>query len=291
MPRGGSQGTPSQSQERADKKTTGSPASALKRTRLNWPAPALQYPYSFALLGRFHARTDAGPWPEMESRRLQQLVAYLLLFRSRPQHRGLISSTLWSDSEEKQARKNLRQSVWRLQRLSVQRYGEPARLLVAEKDWLQVDMSNVWLDVSALEDAYDRVRSLRPELLTDDDAEVAMAAVDLYRGDLLEGWEEKWCFVERVRLEAAYTSLLEKLLGYCEAANRLETGLAYGDLLLKKDPAHEPAHRRVMRLRHLAGDRTGALRQFERCRSALERELGVGPGHLTRTLYEEIRGS
>jgi DNA-binding SARP family transcriptional activator len=43
-----------------------------------------------------------------------------------------------------------------------------------------------------------------------------------------------------------------------------------------------------MRLHQLAGNRTGALRQFERCRTALDEELGVGPGRLTRSLYEEI---
>ena len=48
---------------------------------------------------------------------------------------------------------------------------------------------------------------------------------------------------------------------------------------------------RVMRLHHNSGNRTGALRQFEKCRTALDEELGVGPGLLTRKLYEEICAS
>jgi len=44
-----------------------------------------------------------------------------------------------------------------------------------------------------------------------------------------------------------------------------------------------------MRLLYLAGDRTGALRQFERCRNALSDELGVAPGQRIRALYERIR--
>jgi hypothetical protein len=45
-----------------------------------------------------------------------------------------------------------------------------------------------------------------------------------------------------------------------------------------------------MRLRYLAGDRTGALRQFERCAAALDSELDVLPSRATVHLYEQIRG-
>jgi hypothetical protein len=44
-----------------------------------------------------------------------------------------------------------------------------------------------------------------------------------------------------------------------------------------------------MRLHYIAGDRTGALRQFERCRDALREELGIAPGERIRLLCEQIR--
>jgi DNA-binding SARP family transcriptional activator len=44
-----------------------------------------------------------------------------------------------------------------------------------------------------------------------------------------------------------------------------------------------------MRLRYLAGDRTGAIRQFERCREALREEFGIAPGERTRLLYEQLK--
>jgi DNA-binding SARP family transcriptional activator len=44
-----------------------------------------------------------------------------------------------------------------------------------------------------------------------------------------------------------------------------------------------------MRLHYLNGDRTAALRQFERCRHALRTELGIEPAAPITLLYEQIR--
>lgn len=257
----------------------------------DWPASALAYPYAFSLFGRFQARSVAGDWPQLESRRLQQIISYLLLFRERPHHRDVLSSIMWSGSTAQQSRKNLRQSLWHLQRVQGEERGSPASLLLIDRDWVQGNPAGVWLDVAELQRAYDRVRPKKPEQITEADAGVAKMAVKLYTGNLLEGWDEPWCVQERDRMKVVYLSLLERLAGYCEANHRLDDGLVYANLLLRHDRAHERGHWRVMRLHHLAGNRTGALRQFEMCRNALDEELGVGPGYLTRSLYEEICSS
>jgi DNA-binding SARP family transcriptional activator len=44
-----------------------------------------------------------------------------------------------------------------------------------------------------------------------------------------------------------------------------------------------------MRLTCLAGDRSGALRQYECCRVALWEELGVEPTQKTKTLLQQIQ--
>jgi len=43
-----------------------------------------------------------------------------------------------------------------------------------------------------------------------------------------------------------------------------------------------------MRLQYLAGDRAGAVRQFQRCVAALQEELGIRPSRRTREVYEKI---
>ncbi|MBC8162988.1 MAG: transcriptional activator domain-containing protein, partial [Roseiflexaceae bacterium] len=55
------------------------------------------------------------------------------------------------------------------------------------------------------------------------------------------------------------------------------------------DELAEDMHRHLIALYAATGDRTAALRQFERCVVALERELGVGPLPETRAVYEAVR--
>ncbi|MEX0791386.1 MAG: bacterial transcriptional activator domain-containing protein [Actinomycetota bacterium] len=253
-----------------------------------WPHDASCRPYSFLLLGRFQARRDFAEWGQLEGRKMQEIISYLLLYRSRPHQRELLAGTLWGSSSLSRSRKNLRQSLWQLQGKGNAAPGPGTPLLLVEKEWVQVNPNGIWLDVAELQAAFDSVQSTPGERMTVEQARTVVDAVDLYRGDLLEGWQEEWCVFERERLRALNLTMLEKLLGYCEATGRFEEGLAYGERLLRSDRAHERAHWRMMRLSYLAGDRTGALRQYDKCRTALLEELGVSPGRLTRNLYEQI---
>lgn len=254
-----------------------------------WPLESASRPYSFLLFGRFQARRPSPDWISPDARKMQEILSYLLLFRQRAHQREVLAGTLWSSSLTSRSRKNLCQSLWQLQEKRLQADQQAAPLLLVGKDWVQVNQEGIWLDVAELEAAFDVVASVPGENLSHDQATSLLKAVALYRGDLLEGWSEDWCVFERERLRAIYLAMLEKLLGYCEATGRLEEGLVYGERLLRHDRAHERAHWRIMRLSYLAGDRTGALRQFDRCRAALRDELGVEPGRLVTTLYEQIR--
>src|SRR5262249_9952145 len=81
----------------------------------------------------------------------------------------------------------------------------------------------------------------------------------------------------------------DKLMSYSETAKDYDSGISYGARILSCDRAREHTHRRLMRIHYLAGDRTAALRQYERCVSALNEELGVKPARKTASLLEQIR--
>jgi DNA-binding SARP family transcriptional activator len=120
-------------------------------------------------------------------------------------------------------------------------------------------------------------------------ADLLRSAVMLYRGDLLEGWYQDWCLVHRETMQAWYLDLLDKLIAYSEKQGRYEEGIAYGGRALCVDRAHERTHRQMMRLYYRNGDRTRALRQYERCATALHEELGIRPARDTTELCELIR--
>jgi DNA-binding SARP family transcriptional activator len=58
---------------------------------------------------------------------------------------------------------------------------------------------------------------------------------------------------------------------------------------LEVDPARESTYRALMRLLFMNGDRTSALRAYERCAAVIQGEFGVLPESETEALVAEIR--
>jgi DNA-binding SARP family transcriptional activator len=185
----------------------------------------------------------------------------------------------------------LRKALWQLQNaLDVSDKSGQNEVLLIEPDWIQLNpVANLWLDAAMLEQAFALVKGVQGRELDDQTVQTLQSAVDLYRGDLLEGWYLDWCLYERERLQHLYLVLLDKLMDHCECRQYYEAGISYGLNALRYDRARERTHRRLMRLHNLAGDRTGALRQYERCAAALTEDLGVKPTQRTIALYEQIR--
>lgn len=243
------------------------------------------------VLGRLVVQYDGRTINTTDSSKAQELLCYVLLHRSSSHARELLASLLWAESADLQARKNLRQTLWQLQSAFDAAGGSAqARLLQQDADRVSVNpAADLWLDAAELEQAYAAVQRTPGRDLDDATARAVAAAVDLYEGDLLEGCYQDWCLVERERLQVIYIALLDALIGFHAARRQYESGLTYGGRVLQLDHARERTHRQMMRLHYLAGDRTAALRQFDRCAAALQRELNVRPARQTRALYEQIR--
>lgn len=245
-----------------------------------------------SLFGRFHIEYRGKPLTSgFDSTKVQELLSYLLIYRERPHPREALAELLWGDAPGVQAKKYLRQALWQLQAaLKSEGQAEHERLLLADSDWVAVNTSaDFWLDVAAFESAFARVQGRQGHELDAESVRALVNAVDYHRGGLLEGWYHDWCLFERERLQNMYLAMLHKLMVYFEAHQQYELALSYGTRILQCDRAHERTHWRMMRLYYLAGDRTAALRQYERCVAALQEELGVGPARWTVELYEQVR--
>ena len=245
-----------------------------------------------SLFGRFYVEHNGKPYANgLDARKVQELFGYLLLYRNRTHSRETLADLLWGDNSSAQARKYLRQALWQLQSaLKIDENSDHASGLVVDSDWVGVnDDDDIWFDVASFENAYEKVQGKAGKEIDPESARELVKAVDLHRGSLLEGWYHDWCIFERERLQSMYLAMLNKLMTYFEAQRQFETGITYGQKILQSDRAHERTHWRMMRLHYLAGDRTAALRQYQRCVAALEQELGVVPAKWTMSLYEQIK--
>jgi len=236
------------------------------------------------LLGPVCARGAGGVVCGLNGRRTQELLCYLILHASKPIRREVLAERLWSEADEVQPRKQLRQALWLLQH-GLDDAGA-CDVLDVSGGWLQLERSDaVWTDIWALEDAFE---STSTGALGSASLQQARAAVELYRGDLLDGCYLEWCLLERERCRTMYVAVLDRLLANAVERGDLVAGTAYGTAILREDRAHERTHRSLMQLLADRGDRTGALRQYDRCRLALAEELGVEPAAATNRLRQSL---
>jgi DNA-binding SARP family transcriptional activator/tetratricopeptide (TPR) repeat protein len=135
--------------------------------------------------------------------------------------------------------------------------------------------------------------------LVDGGATVALAdgvAHDLHDADMLldgvpleiGGEFAQWLVLQRERRRARVRRSLAELAEMAEAAKDWDDALTHAGELLALEPLSEEAHRRVMRLHYLRGDRAAALLAFDRCEQLLKDEVGARPSAETMALLATV---
>lgn len=243
-----------------------------------------------SLFGGFHITRSSWQSPLKVPRIGQALLAYLLLQRQRSHSRELLASLFWGDYCQDRARCCLNTTLWRLRRDL-----EPAG--IARGTYIMTNTagevgfnpeSDYWLDVEAFEDRAGQVLARSTQAMTAADVQLLREALQLYTGELLEGFYDDWAIRERERLRRLYLNSLAQLLHYYEQHGAYEEGLACGQQILDADPLREEIHREMMCLYCLSGQRPLAVQQYERCCQVLATELGISPMAETQAVYTRI---
>ena len=224
------------------------------------------------LLGGFRLEVDGEPL-DVRGAKAKALLAYLALPAGRLHGRQQLANLLWGGMGDEHARHNLRQCVSALRRL----LGEG--VVVSEGNALYLDPRTVDVDVAVLERG---------------DADCVSEIED---GDLLEGLQlredpfDEWLEHQRGRLKRLACHRLGARSAALAAAGAVDDAIAMIERQLDLEPTLEEAHRRLMELYAGSGRRVAAIRQYERCVGALERNLGVGPSAETVRLHRSVRES
>lgn len=100
---------------------------------------------------------------------------------------------------------------------------------------------------------------------------------------------DQWLQAERQRRFVHRREALAQEIDALEAAGDLDAAATAAQTLLGIDPLSEDAHRRLMRLHYLRGDRTAALLAFDRCAELLKDEVGARPSAQTMQLLQSVQ--
>jgi predicted ATPase/DNA-binding SARP family transcriptional activator len=198
-----------------------------------------------------------------------------LAFHNHALERDWLASSIWPDNTRAVGRANLRRHVLYVEQWLAELTGCPAPIL-RRGTQLALDSQIVaWLDSRAFEDA---IAGGRFE-----------DASEIYSDDLLLDLDDEWIAGERQRLRTRFDELLLSLVTSARASKQNEAALRYTQRARAADPYNEAWLRTAMRLRYAAGDRAGALREYEVHRELVRDELDVEPMSESVMLADSIR--
>jgi serine/threonine-protein kinase len=234
----------------------------------------------FRILGALKLRGAAGH--ELTSLLAQPkrvaLLAYLAAATPRQMHRrDSLVALFWPELDQEHARAALRQALHGLR----QALGDGVLVTRGDED-IGLDADQIRCDVVEFE------RAAQAGQLTD--------ALDLYRGDLLEGFFirgapefEQWLEDERARLKAVALRSAALLAERGEARGSLAESAQWARRALRIAPLDEPALRRLLQALDRLGDRAGAVEAYEGFAKRLAAELEAEPAPETQALAAAVR--
>ena len=225
------------------------------------------------LLGAVEVILDGRRLRAFNSLRLQRFLALITLRRDL-QHRSRLAFELWPDSNEPQARTNLRKLLHDF-RHSLPDIGEFVQVDNEIVRWIPTGPSEV--DVLRFRDA---IAAGHLEL-----------AARLYSGDLLPACYDDWVMAERAELRAEAHGVLMRLMEEAVGRDDHEATIRLAQSIIDLEPTGEAAVRIQMEAHLARGDRGAALRSYHRYAEVLKRDLALEPGEAIAAMYRQLRAS
>ncbi len=208
------------------------------------------------------------------------LLAYLALSPNGRQPRRKLTTLLWGDATDETALDNLRTCVWSLRKA----LGDTKhRVLASEDEDVVLDAAAFDVDVIAFRRL--AAQSGRSEL---------EEAAKLYSGEFLDGLGieseefESWRRGEAARLRDQAIDVLTRLTTQLAACGETERAIETGMRILRLEPLHDGAVRRLMRLYGESGRRGAAVQVYRTLADGLRNELGAEPDAETQHVFAEV---
>ncbi|MDB4869139.1 MAG: transcriptional activator protein, partial [Gemmatimonadales bacterium] len=215
--------------------------------------------------------------PLLTQPRRLAVLAYLLLARPRGLHsRDTLVALLWPEADQAGGRHALRNALHGIR----QALGEV--IVTAGDEQVGVNRDRISCDAISLE--------------VDLAAGRLEEAVTRYTGELLQGFHvgeapefEHWLDGERSHLHDSVLRAAIASAERCRARGDVEGALSAARRASALAPDDEVSLRRLIEILNVAGDRAGALREYDRFAARAQKDYGVHPSAETLELVRKLR--
>lgn len=238
-------------------------------------------------------RVRRGSQEVLIQRRKDLALLIYLIVTSQPHRRDTLATLLWGDQNQAEARSSLRKSLSRLKSI----LGE--NVLITRQDQVSLNPEHpVDVDVAQFNLRVRQFHEHRhaPSGLCDGCQKALEEAARYYQADFLAGFSlsdspvfEEWQFFQSEGFRKNLAEILEQLARLCAEREDYNAAIEYGRRWLALDRLNETAHRQLISLYALSGQRAAAKRQFEECRRILKEELNAEPEEETLQLLRGLQ--
>ena len=218
------------------------------------------------VLGTLTFHDSEGAPVHLPTRKAELLLAILALSPGQRATRARLAVWLWPDADETQAVASFRKA------LSWLKAALPRGAILSRRNEVRLAADAISVDAMVFEAAID-----------EDSDESLDHAVNLYRGDLLDGIEavpgsfEEWVMFERVRLRDRLEQGLRRLFDRKLTDRQFDAAAGVARRLIALDPYDEAGHQALLKVLMIQGKRRRAEAHLLATKAQFREELGIEP--------------
>ena len=205
---------------------------------------------------------------------------YYLLTTPQPVTKEEIGGMFWPELSPQQLKTRFKNEIYRLRRA----LGQDTILFDGEFYYFNKNLDYEF-DVDIFKAGLENARISQN---MDEKISHYQAAVNVVHGLFLEDVGSLWVMTEREHLNQEYLSALLSLSRLYLGIGHERNALQACQQLLARDPCYEEAHRLIMQIYDLLGDRPAVVRQYQTCKATLKTVLGLSPSPKTEELFRQL---
>ena len=243
---------------------------------------------SITCFGRFEVKRFGETLPLCQNRNGQAILRYLVAQANYCATMDTLMDVLWPDDKPEVARHKVQVAVSALRRTLNHGFtcDSGGGYILCQNGVYRINpIISITTDVDIFLSLYQAGRQSK--------GGTAIAhfekACRLYSGPfLVEDIYSDWSFALREQLGQSFITMCHALADYSLSTGHCEASIQWASAILKENQCNEVAHRQLMRAYAACGQRSEALRQFQRCERILLKELGATPMSETARLFQSI---
>jgi DNA-binding SARP family transcriptional activator len=225
------------------------------------------------------------------TRRARDILCFVASRRHHRASKDLIIDTFWGETDPTVIERNFHPTVSHIRKaLNSNQTLKQNLLLYRDGDYLLNPDFAYRIDVEEFDRLVARGEATRRERQFDKCIECYQAAVDLYRGEFMQGSYDPWADEQRSYYRKQYLQLIEALASVAQKTGDWFKSIQLAQQILNDDPFREDIHCLLMRAHAALGNKSAVREQYEGLKLLLEKELGVEPVTETVNTYRELTG-